>query len=217
MDVFNLCAKISLDANEYEQGLAKSKKGLSSFMDVFTGTVLGNAVSDGLRNVANGFVEIGKKATSTALAIGKASLDSYGDYEQLVGGVETLYSETQLSLEDFAKAAGKTTDEVLMEWSDLTAGSRKVWNDAANAYKNVGMSMNEYMDTATSFAAALVSSLGGDTKKAADMANIAITDMADNANKMGTNMQSIQDAYNGFAKQNYTMLDNLNIFGGAVA
>lgn len=215
MDVFNLCAKISLDSNEYEQGLEKSKKGLSSFMDVFSGTVLGNVVSDGLRNVANGFVEIGKKATSTALAIGKASLDSYGDYEQLVGGVETLYSETQLSLEDFAKAAGKTTDEVLMEWSDLTAGSRKVWNDAADAYKTVGMSMNEYMDTATSFAAALVSSLGGDTKKAADMANIAITDMADNANKMGTNMQSIQDAYNGFAKQNYTMLDNLKLgYGG---
>lgn len=215
MDVFNLCAKISLDSNEYEQGLAKSKKGLSSFMDVFTGTVLGNAVSDGLRNVANGFVDIGKKATSTALAIGKASLDSYGNYEQLVGGVETLYSETQLSLEDFAKAAGKTTDEVLMEWSDLTAGQRKVWNDAADAYKTVGMSMNEYMDTATSFAAALVSSLGGDTKKAADMANIAITDMADNANKMGTNMQSIQDAYNGFAKQNYTMLDNLKLgYGG---
>lgn len=218
MDVFNLCAKISLDSNEYEQGLAKSKKGLSSFMDVFSGTVLGNVVSDGLRNVANGFVEIGKKATSTALAIGKASLDSYGDYEQLVGGVETLYSETQLSLEDFAKAAGKTTDEVLMEWSDLTAGSRKVWNDAADAYKTVGMSMNEYMDTATSFAAALVSSLGGDTKKAADMANIAITDMADNANKMGTNMQSIQDAYNGFAKQNYTMLDNLKLgYGGTKA
>ena len=215
MDVFNLCAKISLDSNEYEKGLEKSKKGLSSFMDVFSGTVLGNVVSDGLRNVANGFVEIKKKATSTALAIGKASLDSYGDYEQLVGGVETLYSETQLSLEDFAKAAGKTTDEVLMEWSDLTAGSRKVWNDAADAYKTVGMSMDEYMDTATSFAAALVSSLGGDTKKAADMANIAITDMADNANKMGTNMQSIQDAYNGFAKQNYTMLDNLKLgYGG---
>ena len=215
MDVFNLCAKISLDSNEYEQGLAKSKKGLSSFMDVFTGTVLGNAVSDGLRNVANGFVDIGKKATSTALAIGKASLDSYGNYEQLVGGVETLYSETQLSLEDFAKAAGKTTDEVLVEWSDLTAGQRKVWNDAADAYKTVGMSMNEYMETATSFAAALVSSLGGDTKKAADMANIAITDMADNANKMGTNMQSIQDAYNGFAKQNYAMLDNLKLgYGG---
>lgn len=215
LDVFNLCAKISLDSNDYEQGLEKSKKGLSSFMDVFSGTVLGNVVSDGLRNVANGFVDIGKKATSTALAIGKASLDSYGDYEQLAGGVETLYSETQLSLEDFAKAAGKTTDEVLMEWSDLTAGSRKVWNDAADAYKTVGMSMNEYMDTATSFAAALVSSLGGDTKKAADMANIAITDMADNANKMGTNMQSIQDAYNGFAKQNYTMLDNLKLgYGG---
>ena len=177
MDVFNLCAKISLDSNEYEQGLAKSKKGLLSFMDVFSGTVLGNVVSDGLRNVANGFVEIEKKATSTALAIGKASLDSYGDYEQLVGGVETLYKDSAGIIESYVK----------------------------DAYKNVGLSANEYMETSTSFAAALVSSLGGDTKKAADMANIAITDMADNANKMGTNMQSIQDAYNGFAKQNYTI------------
>lgn len=218
MDVFNLYAKLSLNTDEYEKGVEKAKGGASSLMDVFSGTLLGNVVSDGLRTVASGITEIGKTAANMAVSIGKASLDSYADYEQLVGGVETLYSETQLSLEDFAKAAGKTTDEVLLEWSALTAGQRKVWNDAADAYKTVGMSMNEYMDTATSFAAALVSSLGGDTKKAADMANIAITDMADNANKMGTNMQSIQDAYNGFAKQNYTMLDNLKLgYGGTQA
>jgi phage-related protein len=215
LDVFNLYAKLSLNTDDYEKGIEKAKGGASSLMDVFSGTLLGNVVSDGLRTVTNGITKIGETAANMAVSIGKASLDSYGNYEQLVGGVETLYSETQMSLEDFAKAAGKTTDEVFMEWSDLTAGQRKVWNDAADAYKTVGMSMNEYMDTATSFAAALVSSLGGDTKKAADMANIAITDMADNANKMGTNMQSIQDAYNGFAKQNYTMLDNLKLgYGG---
>lgn len=190
MDVFNLYAKLSLNTSEYEKGVEKAKGGASSLMDVFSGTVLGNVVTDGLRNVANGFVNIGKMATGAAISIGKASLDSYGEYEQLVGGVETLYKDSAGIIESYAK----------------------------DAYKNVGLSANEYMETSTSFAASLVSSLGGDTEKAAEMANTAISDMSDNANKMGTNISSIQDAYNGFAKQNYTMLDNLKLgYGGTQA
>lgn len=190
MDVFNLYAKLSLNTSEYEKGVEKAKGGASSLMDVFSGTVLGNVVTDGLRNVANGFVNIGKMATGAAISIGKASLDSYGEYEQLVGGVETLYKDSAGIIENYAK----------------------------DAYKNVGLSANDYMETSTSFAASLVSSLGGDTEKAAEMANTAISDMSDNANKMGTNISSIQDAYNGFAKQNYTMLDNLKLgYGGTQA
>ena len=114
-------------------------------------------------------------------------MDSYADYEQLIGGVETLF-----------KGDAKT-----------------LVNYANNAYKTAGLSANAYMETATGFAASLVSSLGGDTKKAVEMADMAITDMADNANKMGSDIQSIQNAYQGFAKQNYTMLDNLKLgFGG---
>lgn len=190
MDVFNLYAKLSLNTDDYEKGVEKAKGGASSLMDVFSGTLLGNVVSDGLRTVANGITEIGKTAANMAVSIGKASLDSYADYEQLVGGVETLYKDSAGIIENYAK----------------------------DAYKNVGLSANDYMETSISFAAALVSSLGGDTNKAAEMANTAISDMSDNANKMGTNMQSIQDAYNGFAKQNYTMLDNLKIgYGGTQA
>lgn len=190
MDVFNLYAKLSLNTDDYEKGVEKAKGGASSLMDVFSGTLLGNVVSDGLRSVANGITEIGKTAANMAVSIGKASLDSYADYEQLVGGVETLYKDSAGIIESYAK----------------------------DAYKNVGLSANDYMETSTSFAAALVSSFGGDTEKAAEMANTAISDMSDNANKMGTNMQSIQDAYNGFAKQNYTMLDNLKIgYGGTQA
>lgn len=190
MDVFNLYAKLSLNTDDYEKGVEKAKGGASSLMDVFSGTLLGNVVSDGLRTVANGITEIGKTAANMAVSIGKASLDSYADYEQLVGGVETLYKDSAGIIENYAK----------------------------DAYKNVGLSANDYMETSTSFAASLVSSLGGDTEKAAEMANTAISDMSDNANKMGTNMQSIQDAYNGFAKQNYTMLDNLKIgYGGTQA
>lgn len=190
MDVFNLYAKLSLNTDDYEKGVEKAKGGASSLMDVFSGTLLGNVVSDGLRTVANGITEIGKTAANMAVSIGKASLDSYADYEQLVGGVETLYKDSAGIIESYAK----------------------------DAYKNVGLSANDYMETSTSFAAALVSSLSGDTEKAAEMANTAISDMSDNANKMGTNISSIQDAYNGFAKQNYTMLDNLKLgYGGTQA
>lgn len=190
MDIFNLYAKLSLNTDDYEKGVEKAKGGASSLMDVFSGTLLGNVVSDGLRTVANGITEIGKTAANMAVSIGKASLDSYADYEQLVGGVETLYKDSAGIIENYAK----------------------------DAYKNVGLSANDYMETSTSFAAALVSSLGGDTQKAAEMANTSISDMSDNANKMGTNISSIQDAYNGFAKQNYTMLDNLKLgYGGTQA
>lgn len=187
MDVFNLYAKLSLNTDDYEKGVEKAKGGASSLMDVFSGTLLGNVVSDGLRNVANGITEIGKTAANMAVSIGKASLDSYADYEQLVGGVETLYKDSAGIIENYAK----------------------------DAYKNVGLSANEYMETSTSFAASLVSSLAGDTNAAAEMSNMAISDMADNWNKMGSSVQSVQDAYRGFSKQNYVMLDNLKIgYGG---
>lgn len=190
MDVFNLNAKLSLDTDDYERQLNDASGKTTSFWDVFSGTFLGNAVFDGLKAVGSTIVSVGKSAAGAALDIGKASLSSYADYEQLVGGVETLYKDSAGIIEGYAK----------------------------DAYKNVGLSANEYMETSTSFAAALVSSLGGDTQKAAEMANTAISDMSDNANKMGTNISSIQDAYNGFAKQNYTMLDNLKIgYGGTQA
>jgi phage-related protein len=187
VDIFNLYAKLSLNTDDYEKGVEKAKGGASSLMDVFSGTLLGNVVSDGLRTVANGITEIGKTAANMAVSIGKASLDSYADYEQLVGGVETLYKDSAATIEKYAQAA----------------------------YKNVGLSANDYMDTATSFAASLVSSLSGDTEKAAEMSNTAISDMADNWNKMGSSVQSVQDAYRGFSKQNFAMLDNLKIgYGG---
>ena len=121
------------------------------------------------------------------VGLGKQAVDAYANYEQLVGGVETLF--------------GESADIVIA--------------NADRAYKTAGMSANEYMETVTSFSASLLQSLGGDTVKASEMADMAITDMSDNANKMGTSMEMIQNAYNGFAKQNYTMLDNLKLgYGG---
>ena len=122
-------------------------------------------------------------------AMTKSAVEQYADYEQLVGGVETLFKDS----------------------------SDKVVEYANNAYKTAGLSANEYMDTVTSFSASLLQGLDGDTEKAAETANLAITDMSDNANKMGTDMASIQNAYQGFAKQNYTMLDNLKLGYGGTA
>lgn len=133
-----------------------------------------------------GAAAVGAAATGIAV-LTKNALNNYAEYEQLVGGVDTLFKDS----------------------------SAKVQKYAENAYKTAGLSANEYMDTVTSFSASLLQSLGGDTETAAEMANVAITDMSDNANKMGTDMTSIQNAYQGFAKQNYTMLDNLKLgYGG---
>lgn len=151
-------------------------KKASIFGDIFKGNLASDAVKDGVKAVASGIKAL----------IGGA-VEGYGEYEQLVGGVETLFDTSAKKVEDYAN----------------------------NAYKTAGLSANQYMETVTSFSASLLQSMGNDTDAAAEKANLAITDMSDNANKMGTDMQSIQNAYQGFAKQNYTMLDNLKLgYGG---
>lgn len=144
---------------------------------------LANLVSTAITKVISGCTQLAAKMADVT----KSAVGHYAEYEQLVGGVETLFKDSSGKLIDYAK----------------------------KAYKTAGMSSNKYMDTATSFAASLIQGLGGDTAKAVELTNVAITDMSDNANKMGTDIGSIQDAYQGFAKQNYTMLDNLKLgYGG---
>ncbi len=156
-------------------GLARGVKAIGGALGGLTKVVTGVTAS-----IAAAF-------GAAALAIAKQAVDAYADYEQLIGGVETLFKDA----------------------ADKVAGY------AEDAFYAVGISANEYMETVTSFSASLISSLGGDTAKAADVANMALTDMADNANKMGTPLESIKTAYQGFAKQNYTMLDNLKLgYGG---
>lgn len=196
MDVFELVAKIRLDSSEYEQGVGKAKSTFSSLV---------SGVKTGLSTVAKvGGAAIAAGAAGVA-ALTKAGVEGYAQYEQLVGGVQTLFGLQGKSLEEYAATVGKTTDEALDEWLKYTTGERKILNNAEIAYKTAGLSMNEYMETVTSFSASLIQSLEGDTSKAADYADQAITDMSDNANKMGTDMSMIQNAYQGFAKQNYTI------------
>lgn len=135
------------------------------------------------KTATKAFLAVGAAAATATIAIAKASVDAFAEYEQLVGGVETLFK----------------------------GSSKKLIEYANEAYKTAGVSANEYMSIVTSFSASLLQSLGGDTDKAADIANQALIDMSDNANKMGTSMEAIQNAYQGFAKQNYTMLDNLKL------
>lgn len=150
-----------------------------------------------------------------AVALGKKAIDAYSDYEQLVGGVETLFGTGGKNINEYAKSVGKSVDEVKDEYNRLNSSQQTVIDNANNAYKTAGMSANDYMDTVTSFSASLLQGLDGDTKKAAGIADLAIRDMSDNANKMGTDISSIQDAYKGFAKGNFTMLDNLKLgYGG---
>lgn len=192
MDVFDLFAKISLDSSEYEKGLKNAKSSASGLTGLF-GKVgsAASTVGKGIFNVATNVAKVSVAATTAGAAAVSAlttlAINSYADYEQLVGGVETLYKDS----------------------------AAKVQQYAADAYKTSGMTANEYMTTATSYAAALVSSLGGDTEQAAELSNMAVSDMADNWNKFGSSADSVQDAYNSFAKGQFQLLDNLKLgYGG---
>lgn len=176
--------------------IAKSENALKNMNEELKGTtkIDLSKLGEGLKKVGEIAKDVAKKMMEVTTAIGGAlaglvgaGVKSYADLEQNLGGVETLFKES----------------------------SDKVIENAKNAYKTAGVSANEYMAGVTSFSASLLQSLGGDTEKAADVADMAFRDMSDNANKFGTDMGSIQNAYQGFAKQNYTMLDNLKLgYGG---
>ena len=184
-----------IDQSGFEGGLSK----------------IGSIAQKGMAAVAGAVTA----AAGAMAAIGMKALEAYADYEQLTGGVATLFGAQDMSLEQYAKSIGKSTNAAKAQYDKLLAAQSAVFSNASKSFKTAGLSQNEYMETVTSFSAALIASLKGDTEKAARVADMAITDMSDNANKMGSSMESIQNAYQGFAKQNYTMLDNLKLgYGG---
>lgn len=213
MELFKLLGTIAIDnarANSsIDETTEKASHSEGTIGKAFTG--IGNAAVQVGKMVAAGLA-VG--VTAVGALAGKA-LTSYADYEQLIGGVETLYGTEIESIEEYAKSVGKTADKVGHEYEMMINRQDTVMQNAANAYKTAGLSANEYMNTVNGFAASLTSSLGKYGWQAASYADMIVTDMADNANKMGTSMESIQNAYSGFAKQNYTMLDNLKLgYGG---
>lgn len=177
------------------------------------------AIGSGIAGVIDGAAKVaaaGAAAAVTGLAaVTKASLDGYSAYEQAVGGVQKLYGNMGMDLEEYAKSVGQTTGEARAKWQALGNAQTTMLKQAQGAFATCGMSANQYMEQATSFSAALINSLGGDTVKAAAQTQKAMVAMADNVNTFGTSMQDVQNAYQGFAKQNYTMLDNLKLgYGG---
>ena len=173
---------VKFDKNSVTSGVKSLGSEVSKTGSTITSKLGGASKTDG-KAIASGLA-VGAAAFAT---LGKAALDAYADYEQLIGGVDTLFKDSSTTIQEYAN----------------------------NAYQTAGLSANQYMETVTGFSARLLQGLGGDTAKAAEISNLAVTDMADNAAKMGTSMQSLQDAYQGFAKQNYEMLDNLKLgYGG---
>ena len=170
------------DLSKEEEDVTKKTKEVGDGFTVFKG-ILANLGTQAINGAINGLKSMG----SALLNVGKQAIESYAEYEQLAGGVETLFKDSAPIVQKYAN----------------------------EAYKTAGLSANQYMETVTGFSASLLQSLDGDTQKTAEYSNRAIIDMSDNANKMGTSMEMIQNAYQGFAKQNYTMLDNLKLgYGG---
>ena len=172
-EIFKLVAKLTLDTSEFDKNTEESKEKASVFADVLKADLAGRGISaavDGLKNLAGAVKDF---ATDAVM--------SYGEVEQLKGGIETLFGDS----------------------------AQKVLADADQAFRTAGMSAADYMDTSIQSAASLINSLGGDQEKAAELMNMSITDMADNVNKMGTNMDAVQNAYRGFSRGNFSMLDNL--------
>ena len=179
------------------------------------GSKMAAGLKAGVAAVGAAAAAVGAAATAAVGKLVKDSVAQFADYQQLVGGVETLFGTGGKSIYEYADSVGKSVTEVEDEYNKLQQAQTAVLKNANNAYKTAGLSANAYIETVTNFSASLIASLDGDTSRAVQYADKALTDMSDNANKMGTDMQSIQNAYQGFAKQNYTMLDNLKLgYGG---
>lgn len=201
-------------ADDLDKSIDKSgkdaEKAASGGFTVLKGA-LASLAADAIKNVVSGLVDLGKELVN----LGKEAITSYADYEQLKGGIETLFGTGGKTAEEYAEEVGISVEQAELYLANSVRAQERVLDDARNAYKDVGLSANEYMETVTSFSASLLSSLGGNQEIAAKAANDALKDMSDNANKMGSDLESIQAAYQGFAKGQYTLLDNLKLgYGG---
>lgn len=205
--------KLSLDgADQVKSGLAGVGDGASS-----ADSKIGGLVKGGLKGAGVALVGFATAAAAAGGALAKSVIDNYAQYEQNVGGIETMFGAAGMSVEEYAKSVGKSVKDASKEYGTLMTAQQTMLDNADKAYQTAGLSANDYMANVTGFSAALIQGLNGDTVKAAAVADMAMVDMSDNANKFGSNIGDIQNAYQGFAKQNYTMLDNLKLGYGGTA
>lgn len=217
MDLFKLSAKLVLDKSEYDKGINDAEsKAYKTGQAIGTGLQgIGGAFGKAITGIAKVTVAGIAMASTAVGALVKQSVSEYAEYQQTLGGVQKLYGTAGMSIEQYAESVGKSVDEVKGKYAELTKAQEMVLANAENAYMTAGLSTQAYMEQATSFSASLINSLGGDTVKAAEQTDVAMRAIADNYNTFGGDMQNIQNAYQGFAKGNYMMLDNLKLgYGG---
>lgn len=201
------------NANQATDELSKStkkagesaKKAGDGFT-IFKG-IISNLASQAITSALNGLKSMG----GAIVSVGKDAVKSYADYEQLKGGIETLFGAGGKSLEEYASSIGKSVDQARGKFFALESAQNTMLKNANNAYKTAGMDANTYMETVTSFSASLISSLGGDTQKSAEIADMAMRDISDNANKFGSDVESIAQVYSSLAKGQYQTVDNLKL------
>lgn len=192
MNLLDLMVKIGVDDQASQKIASVAEKAKGGFAAV------GKAA--GLVTAA-----VGAVAGSAAVAIGKEALDAYAAFEQLEGGVDKLYGNAGMSREEYVRKSGKDLETANAEWFAHEKAYSTVLENAQKAYKTAGMSANEYMETATSFSASLINSLGGDTVKAAEITDIAMRAMSDNVNTFGSNAEDVKNAIMGISRENYTI------------
>ena len=209
------------DANESVKPLKKVKEQAEKVTKSVTeiGKKAAKTAFNGLKKLAGiSFKALTVGITAVATAIGGVvtkSVQAFADFEQNIGGVQKLFGAGGKSLEDYAKDAGKSTDKVKAEYDKLIKAEKEVIKNANNSHI-LGFDANKYMETVTGFSASLITDLKGDTVKAADLSNMAIKDMADNANVFGTDLEMVQQVYQGLAKNQFVLLDNLKLgYGGS--
>jgi phage-related protein len=216
---FDVTAILKANVSDFSSGMKEAQASLQSLKHQ-TGSSL-DKISNSLSAVGASAIKLGSGMTATLTAPVVAGVTgivkSFADLEQSLGGVETLFKDNGTSAIGLAKKYNITAKEAQAMYDTMEAKGASVLSNANNAFKTAGVSANQYMQQVTSFSATLLQGLGGDTEKAAQYADKALVQMADNANKMGTNMSDIQNAYQGFAKDNYTMLDNLKLGYGGTA
>nr|DAK47152.1 MAG TPA: tail tape measure protein [Caudoviricetes sp.] len=216
---FDVTAILKANVSDFARGMKEAQMAFQSMKNQ-TGSSL-DKISNSLSAVGTASMKLGAGMTAALTAPVVAGVTgivkSFADLEQSLGGVETLFKDNGTSAIGLAKKYNITAKEAQAMYDTMEAKGASVLSNANNAFKTAGVSANQYMQQVTSFSATLLQGLGGDTEKAAQYADKALVQMADNANKMGTNMSDIQNAYQGFAKDNYTMLDNLKLGYGGTA
>lgn len=216
---FDVTAVLKANVTDFSSGLKQAQTSIQNLKSQASASL--DKVSESLSSFGSSATKLGAGLTAglTAPAVAGVTkiIKSYADLEQSLGGVETLFKDNGTSAIQLAKKYNITAKEAQEMYDTMEAKGASVLSNANNAFKTAGVSANQYMQQVTSFSATLLQGLGGDTEKAAQYADKALVQMADNANKMGTNMSDIQNAYQGFAKDNYTMLDNLKLGYGGTA